>query len=153
MEAKLTPEEFTLLFHKSTTITMCKPLCVLHHIPIDTDNDTIEPASQPCGRDGVLTKTTANLIQQLVSIQKAAGADDLASLSTMLVHAEECALQMDRQAMALHQENGNLRERMAKCERAAFGSAPISKLPTHGESAVPKPAEWIGRAIRSFMIS
>jgi hypothetical protein len=55
--------------------------------------------------------------------------------------------------MALLQENGNLRARMAKCERAAFGSAPISKLPTHGESAIPRPAEWIGRAIRSFTVS
>jgi hypothetical protein len=100
-----------------------------------------------------LTKTTANLIQQLFVIQKAVEADDLASLGTMFVDAQQCALQIDRQTMALLQQNGNLRERMEKCEKAALGGASLSKLPTRVELAIPKPAKWMRRAIRSLMNS
>jgi hypothetical protein len=137
-------------YRSNYVVNHCVFCVTFRSIPITTQSS---PLHNLAAGVHILTKTTANLIQQLVSIQKAAGADDMASLSTMLDHAQECALQMDRQAMALLQENGNLRERMAKCEPAAFGSAPISKLPTHGESTVPKPDEWIGRAIRSFMVS
>lgn len=63
-----------------------------------------------------MTRPGANLIQQLFAIQRAAEADDLALVGTILLDAEERALQMDRQAIALLQENGNLRERIAKCE-------------------------------------
>jgi len=125
---------------------------VLRAFRIDSDNDTIGP-TQPCGRDGILTKTTANLMQQLFVIQKAVEADDLASLSTLLVDAQQYALQTDRQTMALLQENGNLRERMEKCEQAALSGSPISKLTTRVELAIPRPAKWLGRAIRSFMSS
>lgn len=76
----------------------------------------------------------ANLINKLMEIERAVGHARTAEVHAMVLEAQGCVLEMQREMIDTLRENGRLRERIEKCDPAA-ARAREARMPTNAEVA------------------
>lgn len=89
--------------------------------------------------------SAANLIEKLVEIERAVGRARTADVHSMVLEAQGCVLEIQRQIIETLRENTRLRERMEKYEPTSPARARLPRLPSNAEVArelarAPKPA-------------
>lgn len=87
----------------------------------------------------------ANLIDKLVEIERAVGRTRTAEVHALVLEAQGCVLEIQRQVIETLRENARLRERMEKYEPTSPARHREPRLPTHAEIARDL-AKWPGPA-------
>jgi hypothetical protein len=83
----------------------------------------------------LVTMSAANLVDKLVEIERAIGRATTADVHAMVLEAQGCVLDIQRQLIDTLRENARLRERMEKCEPTSMARLREVLLPSNAEVA------------------
>lgn len=87
------------------------------------------------------------LVVRLMEIEQSLGTRSAAETHDLVLQAEDCALEMERQLMDVLRENERLRQRMEKCDRSSLVQTSQARLP---ESAAVSSQTGKSRPRRTF---
>jgi hypothetical protein len=82
-----------------------------------------------------VTMSAANLISKLVEIEKVVGKARIAEVHGLVLEAQSCVLEIQRQVIDTLRENARLRERMERYEPTSPAWAREFRLPSNAEMA------------------
>jgi hypothetical protein len=92
----------------------------------------------------LVTMSAANLVNKLMEIERSIGRATTADVHALVLEAQGCVLEIQRQIIDTLRENARLRERMEKCEPTSMVRLRDVLLPSNAEVA------WeLARRVRS----